>query len=364
MLDRREASFLAALHSLGFSHTSLRTLNKKHHSFQDAFLWFTSSDIPSSEDSSNQTAREILKKRDALDIQKISDTLDRGHIWLIMNSDDEYPPLLKTLTRAPFFLYIKGNIPKTPFLSVVWSRKSTEYSRLVLEHLLPDAIRAGISVVSWGAAWVDALAHEITMKYGWQTIAIFGTGINRVYPAHHKTLFAEIVTNGGAVLSPFPLDAAGMPYNFPVRNAIVAGMSRALLVTEAGKSSWTLITASLALEYSREVFAVPGNIFSSLSIGTNGLLVRGEAKAITRSEDILEEYAITAKQTSLDMPVMNTRFDPIEQKILDILGTSEGSLEYMIQSMDTPLPHILAALGMLEIEGLIVRAGTGVYRMS
>lgn len=148
----------------------------------------------------------------------------------------------------------------TALISVVGSRKHSQYAASCLEKIIPELIRAGYGIISGGAYGIDSVSHEITLKNKGYTAAIFGAGMDIVYPLSNHQLFEEIVSQGGALISQFPLGTLAEPYNFPIRNAVVAGISRGTLIAEAGEDSGTLITARLALEANHDVFVIPADI--------------------------------------------------------------------------------------------------------
>lgn len=171
--------------------------------------------------------------------------------------DPEYPDALKALPRHPFLLYVRGTLPEAPSLSVVGSRKPTPYGLSVTSAFVSDFVRNGFAVVSGGAFGIDVAAHRAAIDSGGVTLAFVGTGIDLDYPRQHGRLFEEIVAKGGAVVSPFPPGALPLRQHFPIRNALVAAFSLGTLVVEAAEGSGSLITARNALEFGKEVFAVP-----------------------------------------------------------------------------------------------------------
>lgn len=204
--------------------------------------------------------------------------------------DDNYPTLLKESNQAPAVLFYRGNLSLTESFSlgVVGARQATSYGKQSLEELLPTVVAAKITTVSGLARGIDGLAHQITLDCGGQTIAVIGTGLDGYYPRQNARL-QEMVAQKGLLLSEYGLGTPSLPYHFPQRNRIIAGLSQTLLVVEAQKRSGSLITANMAADDNRTVLAIPGQITTGNSDGCNELILAG-AKPILSAKDILEEY--------------------------------------------------------------------------
>lgn len=206
--------------------------------------------------------------------------------------DHDYPELLKHIQGAPAVLYWKGNLANFPqkALAVVGSRQANQYGKRVIDEVVPQLVQAGYAIVSGGALGADAMAHRATLAAGGVTIVVGGTGLMHSYPAKHERLFAEIAANGGAIVSSFAMNVAGLPGNFPARNRIISGLSQGCLVVQAAVQSGAKITAHFALEQGREVFVVPGCFGDPLSAGCHALAQQG-AKVVHNITDILGEFS-------------------------------------------------------------------------
>lgn len=250
--------FFALLHSLGLSHKKLALIpSEKVENFYDSVNIQKLLQIGVSED----IAIKIVDKKSTQNVERVERLLSEKNIRIIHRDDAEYPKLLINISDAPTILYVRGKLPDhDALLSVVGSRRHSSYAQSCLEKILPDLIRSGYVIVSGGAYGIDSLAHEITLKNKGQTLVVFGAGIDVTYPVTHARLFESVIEKGGALISQFPLGTLAEPYNFPLRNTVVAGMSRGTLIAEAGEDSGTLITARLALEYNRDVFIIPADI--------------------------------------------------------------------------------------------------------
>ncbi|MFQ5752996.1 MAG: DNA-processing protein DprA, partial [bacterium] len=205
--------------------------------------------------------------------------------------DAEYPRLLKQIYDPPAFLFIKGTLEPTDkdAIGIVGTRRPTAYGKIVTERLTSELAQKGLTIVSGLAYGIDTLAHKQALQSGSRTLAILGSGVDVIYPYENKKLSEKIISNG-AIISEFPMGTEPDRNNFPRRNRIICGLSLGVVVIEAGTKSGALITAALALDQNREVFAVPGNIDNPKSIGTNELIKQG-AKVVTSAEDIFAELS-------------------------------------------------------------------------
>lgn len=265
----------------------------------------------------------------------------------------EFPPLLSEIPHPPEKLFCAGNLPKeeNKILCVVGSRKNTSYGREACEKLIQGLSGYPITIVSGLALGIDSIAHESAIKNGLQTIAVPGSGLEPkvLYPQSHIRLAEKIISNDGGMLSEFEPNFKATPWSFPQRNRIMAGMSGAVLIIEAGEKSGTLITARLALDYNRDVFVVPGDIFSQTSKGSNSFLRLG-AEPVTSSEDILKTLGFEVKEKEKTIDLSELGEDEI--KIIEILNEPTERDE-IVRILDLPTNRINIALTSLEIKGVI-----------
>ncbi len=208
--------------------------------------------------------------------------------------DLDYPEILKSIYSPPIMIYSKGKPLNTykKTLAIVGARKSTSYSQRVLDKIIPELVFNDISIVSGGALGVDTIAHKSTIDAGGRTIVVLGSGILSPYPERNIKFFKKVANGGGTLVSIFPLRMGPDRGTFPARNRVIAGLSTGCLVVEAAQKSGALITAKFALDEGRNVFAIPGNIESLMSVGCNNLIKQG-AKLVNSVNDILEDYGIT-----------------------------------------------------------------------
>lgn len=300
--------------------------------------------------------KEIEIKRPFIDPDKEIKKLISSGIWILTDRDENYPPLLKTIAIPPPILYARGKIGKLKNpLAVVGSRKATSYGIQATKKITGELARAGCEIISGLALGIDAAAHEAALAEKGITIAVLGSGLDQetIYPPQNRNLASRIIEKGGAIISEFPPETPPLKHHFPQRNRIISGISRAVLVTEAKERSGALSTANLALEQNREVFALPGSIFSPYSLGPHSLLKDGATIAISSNHilDCLEiDYNEAAKANN-----ENTAGGS-ENIILKILDRPLTIDELVLKTQKKP-SEISTALSLLELRGLIKKIG-------
>ena len=305
---------------------------------------------------------EINKKTTSPDAEW--EKMQKCETKLLLHGTPEYPTSLENIASPPVLLFCRGEITVSDFpsISVVGSRNISTYGKRALETIVSKMALAKITIVSGLALGADAQAHKIALRDGSRTIAVLGNGLDTIYPAKHATLAREIVEKKqGAILSEFLPGIEARPEHFPIRNRIVAGLSRATIIIEAAMKSGSLITASLANEHGREVFAVPGEIFSKNSEGTNSIISKGEANPALSGEQILEDLGLEKiaihKQAKQLIPKTK-----IESEILALFGNEDKrSLDDLIRRSPLPNATVSSTLMILEIKGLIKRLDNQMY---
>lgn len=308
------------------------------------------------EDKAREIASPKILDRASKDIEKLK---RKGYVILTLE-DEEYPEYLREIFDRPFVLYCAGKVEslKGPAVSIVGSRKPSPYGRAVAMRLAEDLAFRGIVVVSGLALGIDSIAHMGALKGG-KTVAVLGSGLEYIYPRENRSLFERIVDQG-AIITEFPLKSPPLGIHFPIRNRIISGLSLALLVVEATKRSGSLISARLALEQNREVMAVPGNVTSELSRGTNWLIKSG-AKPVECWEDIAEEFPSPLKEQLLSQAEGEKRELPSlsaqERKIFDLLKSdSIMHIDELTEESDVSVSEALSVLLSLELKGLVLQS--------
>jgi DNA processing protein len=263
-----------------------------------------------------------------------------------------YPALLAAIPDPPARLWIRGDAPldllDRPAVAIVGARACSGYGRTVARSLATECARAGALVVSGMARGIDGEAHRGALAGGGITVAVLGCGVDRDYPAAHAELARAIVAADGLVVSEYEPGVEPAPWRFPARNRVIAGLARATVVVEARERSGALITADFALEDGREVLAVPGEITSSLSSGTNALLRLGAAPA-TCAGDVLEALGLETREAAPRLPT-----DPVAEKVLSALASGAGTADELSRSTGIAASELAAALALLELAGAVM----------
>lgn len=302
----------------------------------------------------------VLRARAFFDPDRVVSLLRRHDIAVLTLLDKSYPPLLREIADPPGVLFIKGTLADDDLLlAVVGSRKYTHYGARVVETLVPSLVDSNLTIVSGLALGIDSLAHEQTLRSGGRTIAVLAGGLDVIYPSSHHRLAERILESGGLLLSEFPPGTRSYPSNFPVRNRIIAGLSLGTLVIEAATDSGSLLTAKAALDYNREVFAVPGDIFRATSQGVNNLLKMG-AKLVTSADDILQELSITKRQVTRHSRRIIPD-SPEEAAILALLSAEPTHINRVAQTSKMGVERVGSLLVMMEMKGKVKNVGGNHY---
>ncbi|MFL6227245.1 MAG: DNA-processing protein DprA [Pyrinomonadaceae bacterium] len=291
---------------------------------------------------------------------------------VLVLDDGTYPQLLREISDPPITLYVRGDWAAcfdAPCVAVVGSRRCSTYGQNVATMLARDLASRGVCVVSGLARGIDAAAHRGALEAGGRTVAVLGTGVDEVYPRDHEKLADEILSRGGALVSQFPLGTPPIPENFPYRNRIISGLSLGTVLVEAAENSGSLITARLAMEQNREVFAVPGNVTSRNSFGTNYLIKGAGAKLVQQWQDIVAELPqeIAArllppepkkrrgsKDGASAAPAMPADLTDDERAVLRLIQTDETShIDALAEASKLNLPSLTSALLGLEMRELV-----------
>jgi DNA processing protein len=280
----------------------------------------------------------------------------KNGVRIITFSDTDYPTLLRHIHDPPPVLYVYGRLyPDSLNMAIVGSRNATSYGRTVTERLGDGLARRGFTVVSGMARGIDAAAHIGALAAGGKTIAVMGCGLGTVYPAENKSLFYRIAESG-AVISEFPFLTPPEAHNFPVRNRIISGLALGTVIVEATHKSGSLITARLAAEQGREVFAVPGSITSFKSMGTHRLIKQG-AKLVEHVDDIVEELNIARPIPSISTKEEPTiSLTPEEKKIINELSPYPVHIDKLVRHLSLSAAQVSSLLLQLELKGLVMQS--------
>ena len=272
--------------------------------------------------------------------------------------DDMYPECLKEISNPPLKLYYKGNLDLLKderLIAVVGTRNPSSYGKLCCEYMVKKMTSANITIVSGFAKGIDSIAHKTSLLTGGKTIAVIASGLDIVYPASNLSLYREIEEKG-LILSEYEAGVKPFKFNFPQRNRIIAGLSKGIIVVESKDRGGSLITADLALEFNRDVYAVPGDVFSEYSKGCNNLIRDSKAKSLSNINELLDDYSWKIEEKNI-----NNKYTQNQLLILNSLS-SEKNLDNILMETKIEQTEILAELMTLEIMGVIKSIAGGRYK--
>lgn len=304
-----------------------------------------------------QTADRIAAFDDDPAVDRQMAEAERVEADMITLWDDRYPYLLRQIYDPPAFLWVCGHFPAADAparaIGIVGTRRPTAYGRRAAHDLAYILARLGFTIVSGLAYGIDATAHAAALEVGGRTVAVLGSGVDRIYPSRHRRMAREMLARG-AVISEYPLGTKPEASNFPRRNRVVSGLCLGTLIIEAYEEGGALITARLALEQNREVFAIPGPIHSPSSAGTNRLIQRGEAKLVLNVEDMLEELGIAADAEATRLPAIDlSELVPEERMLCRILTSEPMHIDAICSAAGLDPATALVYLLNLEFKGIV-----------
>ncbi len=305
-----------------------------------------------------RSSAALLETRRKLDLDAELERVARLGIHIVTREDADYPRLLAEIANPPPLLYVRGGFDITDnwAIAVVGTRSPTSYGKEVTRHIVSELARSGLTIVSGMARGIDSIAHSAALEAGGRTIAVQGCGLDTIYPEGNRALASQIIEQG-ALISDYPLGTRPLAVNFPPRNRIISGLTKATLVVEAGETSGALITVDFALEQGRDVFAVPGSIFNRTSKGTHQLLRNG-AMLTTCAADILEELRLTRAQAQQEM-VLALPDDPVEARLMAHLSAEPQRIDEIVRASGMGAAEVSAALMMLTLKGYVRECDTG-----
>lgn len=298
----------------------------------------------------------LIQIRKSVDLARIWDQIHAKGIRVLIREDEDYPARLREIDQPPPVIYIRGDFQDSDFWSVamVGTRRVTAYGRQVAEDFSTHLARNGITIVSGLARGVDAIAHQAAVDAGGRTLAVLGSGVDRIYPPEHARLAEQIIRQGALISDYFP-GTAPDSQNFPPRNRIISGLSLGVIIIEAGETSGALITASFAAQQGRDVLAVPGNIIAPQSKGTNRLIQQG-AHPLLCPQDIYEFLNLQDHhEQQAARKVLPA--DEIETQILKVLRYEPLHIDEIQAQSGLPIDKVSATLAIMELKGLVRQTG-------
>ncbi len=305
---------------------------------------------------SDKVIENLVMLRTSINLDQVWEQLEIKGINALIQTDEDYPRRLQDLDQPPPVIFLLGEL--TPddewSVAVVGTRRVTAYGRQVAEDVAGTLARNGITVISGLARGVDSIAHQAALEAGGRTIAVLGSGLDRIYPPENRRL-AEQIAGKGALISDYPPGTPPEASNFPPRNRLISGLSLAVVIIEAGQTSGALITAAFAADQGREVFAVPGNITSPGSKGTNRL-IRDGAQPLLHPEQILEELELTMVAEQRTARVVLPA-DAVEAQLFETLGHEPLHIDEIRARTDLPIEKVTATLALMELKGMVRQLG-------
>ncbi len=300
-----------------------------------------------------------LQKSAKQNLDQIIEGYKRDNIKVVTIYDEQYPQILRDIENPPFCLYCKGNVDllKSNCIAVVGSRKISDYGRVVTAQFTKELVGAGLTIVSGMALGVDSIAHNTTIQNQGATIAVLAGGFNHIYPSANFGLYKQICSSG-LVVSEYPPNAEPLSYNFPVRNRIIAGLSKGVLVTEAGLKSGALHTKNYAIDMGKEIFAIPGKITSSESEGTNNIIKQCQGSLVTSPKDIFDALGIKLQEKTQKEA---QQLDIMTTSILNYILAEKKTFQEIADFTKLSTRDLNTKLIEMQMDGLIIKLAGNAY---
>ncbi len=301
---------------------------------------------------SDNLSRQLIQTRENICLDEIMETILEAGIKVYYWDHPNYPERLRRITQSPFVIYLKGDLIEEDIwgIAIVGTRRYSDYGRQVTGELARMLAGYGITVISGLARGIDGIAHQNSLDAGGRTIAVLGSGIDKIYPPEHKKLAERIVCQG-ALISDYPIGTPPDGSNFPPRNRLISGLSKITIVIEAGKKSGALITAGYAAEQGKEVFAVPGKITSPVSKGTN-LLIKQGAHPLLSAQDVLDllNMSLITEQRMVKKTLPS---DPREALLFQAVGDEPQHVDEICTLVNLPIEEVTSTLALMELKGMV-----------
>lgn len=305
---------------------------------------------------------ELRQENNLNYIERVIDNYEKLGIKVVTLKSEEYPELLSEIDSSPIMLYCKGDVSllKSDCLAVVGTRRATAYGKNAGSKIVKDCASSGLTIVSGLADGIDTMAHKSTLEVQGKTIAVLGGGILNIYPSSNITLAEDIVSSGGLIISEYKPNEPIRTFQFPIRNRIIAGLSKATVIIEATEKSGSMHTKNYAIEYNREVFALPARITDIYSTGCNKLIRNGQARILLEVSDILEVYDKSSVKRDVQKAIQLTCE---EQIIYDILSGSELHFDEIAKKSSMKTNILQTNLMRMEINGILRKLPGNYYEL-
>lgn len=305
---------------------------------------------------------EMIQENNLMYIDQVIENYRELGIFVVTAKSVDYPKLLLEIDSYPILLYCKGNLRllDSECLAVVGTRRATRYGKDIGEKMVKDIASENITIVSGLAEGIDTVAHKATLSVGGKTIAVLGGGLLNIYPASNISLAEEIVEKGGLLISEYKPNEQSMTYHFPIRNRIIAGLSKAVFIVEATEKSGSMHTKNYAIEYNREVFALPARTNDIYSVGCNKCIQNGQARLLLNSSEILEFFG--KSNTGIQMS-MNIQLTDEEKLIYDTLLGHEKNFDELVKVTKLETKKLQTMLMRLTLKGVVNKLPNNYYAL-
>jgi len=349
-----DIEYLLLFHNIGLSQKNLNFIFENNENYKELYEKL-SYNLLETYGIRKKQIEYILAEKKKITLDYIRNNLKKRNTKIITIKDEKYPEVLKNIPNPPYILYVRWNMDFNLSIAIVWSRKITSYWEKVIENITANLSKY-FTIISWWAFWCDTKTHKETLKCKWKTLSVLWTWINIDYPVPNKKLYDEIVSSNWTIISIFPFNEIWNPYNFPIRNEIVAWLSVWVLIIEAKEKSWSLITAKLALDLWKDLFAVPWDITKETSSWCNLLIWNWEAKLVTSFKDILFEYNISyswinsLNKKNIDKIIF---WDEYEENIYKTLTLESYTIDELAIKLWYNIQTLNFKISMMEINLLI-----------
>lgn len=356
----KNLNYLVYLHSLWLSQKQLLKIFEVEQNYKEIFEKL-SFDLLKDFGLRSDKIGKVLDKKNKVNIEDIDEKLNERNVSIITIHSNEYPEEFFDLDDYPFFFYLRWNLGECDKFSVIWSRVMTNYSLKAMKEVIPD-ISNNFTIVSWWAIWCDSVAHRMALELGSKTIVCIWTWIDVDYPANNKKMYNSIAKNGWWIISIFPIWTNPSPFNFPIRNPLIAALCKWILLVEAKFKSWSLITIRHAKSLNRPIYSFPWEAFKINFEWNLSLIKANEAKMVTSSSDILEDYNLGAsKRWKVKVPEFT---DAVQGDIFNLLLLEPLNSDEIAEKSGVNIKEIALSLTLMEIEWHIKKIAWWFYEVS
>lgn len=335
-----------------------KTLLRTHMNSAEAAYYIEETELQKLTFLTEKDREKIIQSKEGWNLEKEYEKLQEKKIRVIYSYNEEYPKKLLNISDPPYALFVKGNLPDEQIhsIAVVGARKCTHYGEKQAYEFAKKLAENGVQIISGMAYGIDGIAQRGALFGNGKTFAVLGNGVDICYPRSHIGLYTDILANGGGIISEFPPGTKPLPIHFPKRNRIISGLSEAVLVIEAREKSGSLITADMALEQGKDVYALPGSVDSTLSMGCNMLIKQG-ADVLISPEIFMEEYGILPPKTESEIPhneqCEKKGLESTEKLVYSTFAVCAKGASDIIEETGLPAELVLRTLVILEIKGYI-----------